>query len=45
MFSDPAHAAGVFRSCLPPALAARIAWAQLRVCPGTFVDEQLRVEP
>jgi Putative transposase, YhgA-like len=42
VFSDPAHAAGALQSCLPPALAAQIDWSQLRLCPGSFVDEQLR---
>ncbi len=41
VFADPLHAAGELRSILPPAIAARIPWATLKLVPGSFVDEQL----
>jgi hypothetical protein len=41
MFSQPEHAAGELRHVLPPAVAARIDFGALTLCPGTFVDEAL----
>jgi hypothetical protein len=41
-FSDPATAAAFLRWEVPPALAGKIAWEQLRVEPGSFVDSHYR---
>ena len=41
-FSDPANAAAFLRWEVPPALSAQIAWDQLRVEPGSFVDSHYR---
>jgi hypothetical protein len=41
MFSQPEQAAGELRLVLPPALVARIDFAALTLCPGSFVDETL----
>lgn len=40
-FSQVEHAAGELRVVLPPALAARIDFTSLALCPGSFVDEAL----
>jgi hypothetical protein len=41
-FSQVENAADEFRTALPPALAARLDFSTLCVCPGSFVDEALR---
>ncbi len=41
-FSQVEHAAGEFQAILPPALAACIDFATLTLCPGNFVDPDLR---
>jgi len=41
VFSQVEHASGELRSVLPPGLVARIDFATLRACPGSFVDETL----
>jgi predicted transposase/invertase (TIGR01784 family) len=41
-FSDPANAAAFLRWEVPPALSGKIAWDQLRVEPGSFVDSHYR---
>src|SRR5512132_1485497 len=38
-FSQVDHAAGELRVILPPALAARLDFSTLTLCPGSFVDE------
>jgi predicted transposase/invertase (TIGR01784 family) len=40
-FEHPAHAAGLFRHVLPPALAHAIDWSTLALEPGSYVDEAL----
>ena len=40
-FEDPAHAAALFRSRLPPTLALAIDWDSLTLEPGSFVDPSL----
>lgn len=42
VFADPVAAADLLRACLPAPLAAAIDWAQLRLLPGSFVDEALQ---
>lgn len=42
MFSRTEHAASLLRQILPPALAARIDFATLVLCAGSYVDEVLR---
>jgi len=42
VFSDTTHAAGEFRSVLPPALVAALDFKSLSLCPGSFVDQNLR---
>jgi Putative transposase, YhgA-like len=41
-FSQVEHAAGELQAILPPALSARIDFATLTLCPGNFVDPDLR---
>ena len=41
VFSQPEHAAGELQAVMDPALAARIDWGSLALCPGSFVDEAL----
>jgi len=41
MFSQPEQAAGELQLVLPPALAARIDFASLTLCPGSFVNDEL----
>ena len=41
-FSQVEHAAGELQTVLPPGLSARIDFATLALCAGTFVDEELR---
>jgi predicted transposase/invertase (TIGR01784 family) len=41
-FSDPAHAAPLLRTALPPALADRIDWDTLERLPTHFITEELR---
>lgn len=41
-FSQVEHAAGELQVILPPALAAHIDFATLTLCPGSFVDPDLR---
>ena len=41
-FSQVEHAAGELQAVLPPALSARIDFATLTLCPGNFVDPDLR---
>ncbi len=41
-FSQVEHAAGELQTILPPGLSARIDFATLALCAGTFVDEELR---
>ncbi len=41
-FSNVEHARGVLATALPPAIAARIDFATLRLVPGSFVDDALR---
>ena len=41
-FSDPVNAAAFLRWEVPPALSGKIAWEQLRVEPGSFVDSHYR---
>jgi predicted transposase YdaD len=38
-FSDPANAAALFRQHLPAEVAALIQWNQLKLIPGSFLDE------
>lgn len=40
-FSQVEHAAGELRLALPAALAARIDFTALKLCPGSFIDEAL----
>jgi predicted transposase YdaD len=40
-FSQVEHAAAALRSVLPPALAVRIDFGSLALCPGSFIDEKL----
>lgn len=42
MLSRPEHAASILRQILPPALAARIDFASLAPCLGSYVDEALK---
>ncbi|MEO7331357.1 MAG: Rpn family recombination-promoting nuclease/putative transposase, partial [Minicystis sp.] len=42
MFSQAEHAASLLRQVLPPPLAARIDFASLTLCAGSFVDEALK---
>lgn len=42
IFSQLEHAAGILQAVLPPALAARIDFSTLALCPGSFVDRLLR---
>jgi len=41
-FSDPTNAAGLLRHELPASISAHIAWDQLRLEPGSFVDSHYR---
>ena len=41
-FSQVEHAAGELRAILPPGLTARIDFATLALCPGSFVAEDFR---
>ena len=41
-FSQVEHAAGELQAVLPPGLSARIDFATLALCPGSFVDEALK---
>jgi predicted transposase YdaD len=41
-FSQVEHAAGELQAILPPGLCARLDFATLALCPGTFVDDELR---
>ena len=41
-FSQIEHATGELQAILPPALTARIDFATLTLCPGNYVDEDLR---
>lgn len=41
-FHEPEHAASELRSVIPQSLAAQIAWDELALVPGSFVDEQLQ---
>jgi predicted transposase/invertase (TIGR01784 family) len=41
-FSDPQHAAELFRSVLPPAVLRHIDFGTLRVESTTFIDDKLR---
>jgi hypothetical protein len=41
-FSDPQHAAELFRSVLPPAVVRHIDFGTLRVESTTFIDDKLR---
>jgi predicted transposase YdaD len=38
-FSQVEHVAGELRASLPPALASRLDFTTLELCPGSFVDE------
>ncbi|MFV8749588.1 Rpn family recombination-promoting nuclease/putative transposase [Nannocystaceae bacterium ST9] len=40
-FEQPEHAADLFRSVLPPAIADAIAWSTIAREPGSFVDVEL----
>jgi predicted transposase YdaD len=42
VFSQIEHAASALKLILPPALAARIDFQTLALCPGSFVDEALK---
>jgi predicted transposase YdaD len=42
IFSQSEHAAGILQGVLPSALAARIDFSTLVLCPGSFVDQRLR---
>jgi predicted transposase/invertase (TIGR01784 family) len=42
VFSQPEHAVAFFKSHLPPALVARIAWSSLAVLPTSFVKSSLQ---
>ena len=42
VFSNATHAAGEFRSVLPPALVKAMDFKSLSLCPGSFVDQKLR---
>jgi hypothetical protein len=44
-FSQVEHAASILRLLLPPALVARLNWASLALCPGSFIDEALAGRP
>jgi hypothetical protein len=41
-FSDPANAAALLRQHLPAEVAALIQWDQLKLIPGSFLDDDLR---
>lgn len=41
-FSQIEHATGELQAILPPGLTARIDFATLTLCPGNYVDEDLR---
>ncbi|MCU0867896.1 MAG: Rpn family recombination-promoting nuclease/putative transposase [Planctomycetes bacterium] len=43
-FQQVEHAAGLFRSLLPPAVVAAIDWSTLRLQAGSYVDKRLRRE-
>jgi len=40
--SRPEHAASILRLVLDAAIAARIDFASLQLCPGSYVDEALK---
>jgi hypothetical protein len=40
-FEAPEHAAGVFRSLLPPTVEGALAWDTVRHEPGSFIDPDL----
>jgi predicted transposase/invertase (TIGR01784 family) len=42
MLSRPEHAASVLRQILPASIAARIDFAALALCPGSYVDQALK---
>jgi predicted transposase/invertase (TIGR01784 family) len=42
IFSQPEHATAFFKSHLPPTIVARIAWASLKLVPGSFVKTNLQ---
>ena len=41
-FSDPANAAALLRQHLPAEVSALIQWNQLKLIPGSFLDDDLR---
>ena len=41
-FSDPANAAGLLRTEIPETISTHIAWDQLQLEPGSFVDSHYR---
>jgi len=41
-FSQTEHAAGILRAVLPRAIAARVDFSTLALCPGSFVDRVLQ---
>jgi predicted transposase YdaD len=41
-FSDPANAAALLRQHLPAEVSALIQWDQLKLIPGSFLDDDLR---
>jgi predicted transposase/invertase (TIGR01784 family) len=42
VFSQPEHAIALFKSHLPPAIAAKMDWNSLKVLPGSFVKSSLQ---
>lgn len=42
VFGEPENAASYLRTALPPELAERFDLDRLKLCPGGFVDEELR---
>lgn len=42
VFGEPENAASYLRTALPPELAERFDLDQLKLCPGSFVDEEMR---
>ena len=42
VFSEPDKAASALKAVMPPRLADAVHWPGLALCPGSFVDDQLR---
>ena len=42
VFGKPEHAQGMLRAVVPAAMAEKLAWSTLTLCPGSFVDLALK---